>query len=240
MNFFHALAVPLLVTALFAPPPSLADAEAESRAERMLAALGGRPAWARLTSSINDSQQNRLDQPTVVRAVITMDFDRPRFRIETTGPGLHLVRVVDGDKHWRLNREGRIEDIPAETLAADRLWYQGHVYRTIHRVAAHDPHLGLRAAPPDRLEVLEDGKRIAWFALDARGEPYSFGAHDDEAGTLCGPWDMEVQGIRHPVWVSTRDGSWRARVTGLSVNVELADAIFRRPASPGDAQRQND
>lgn len=239
MRFFPALSALLLMTASAAQATSMVDAEAEARAERMLAAVGGRAAWARLTNTVNDSLQNRLDEPTVVRAVITMDFDRPRFRIETTAPGLHLVRVVDGDEHWRLTREGRIENLPAETLAADRRWYGGHVYRTIHRVAARDSRLSLRAAPPDRLEVLEDGARIAWLALDARGEPYSFGAHDDEAGTLCGPWDMVVQGIRHPVWVSARDGSWRARVTGLTVDVELSDSIFERPAAPGSAQRQS-
>jgi hypothetical protein len=239
MLHFRWLSTLLLVASpmhAFAQP----DVEAGLRAERMLTALGGRPAWSSLVNSVNDSQQNRLQEPTVVRAVITMDFDRPRFRIETTAPGLHLVRVVDGDQHWRLNREGRIEDVPADTLAADRAWYQGHVYRTIHRVAARDPRLSLRSAEPDRLEVLEDGKRIAWFALDARGEPYSFGAHDDDAGTLCGPWDMVVQGIRHPVWVSSRDGSWRARVTALSVNVDLVDSLFSRPESPADVHRQKD
>lgn len=76
--------------------------------------LGGRAAWAGLRNTINGSQQNRADEPTVVYAVITMDFERPRFRIETTAQDLHLIRVIDGDNNWRLNRAGEIEDVPAD------------------------------------------------------------------------------------------------------------------------------
>lgn len=223
-----------LLVVMFASVSGLAKAteDAELRAERMLNVLGGRAAWASLVNTVNDSQQNRLQEPTVVRAVISMDFEHPRFRIDTTAPGLRLVRVVDGEAHWRLNRDGRIEDVPADTLAADRLWYQAHVYRTLHRIAARDPRLALREAPPDRLEVLEGGRRIAWYALDAIGEPYAFGAHDDDLGSLCGPWEFGAGGIRHPVWVSSRDGSWRAKLVALSVNVELDDRLFRRPVDP--------
>lgn len=43
-----------------------------------------------------------------------------------------------------------------------------------------------------RLEVHEADSRIAWFALDARGEPYAFGAHGDEVGNLSGPFDLRL------------------------------------------------
>jgi hypothetical protein len=204
---------------------------AGQRAERMLAALGGRAAWAAARNTVNDSLQNRLDEPTVVRAVITMDFTRPRFRIETTAPNLRVVRVIDGERHWRLTREGRVEPVPAETLAEDLRWYAAHVYRTLHRIAARDPALSLATTGTDRLAVLEGGKRIAWYALDARGEPYAFGSHEDEAGSICGPWSFERGGIRHPAWVARPDGSWRAQVQDLAVNVPLEPVLFEQPAS---------
>jgi hypothetical protein len=140
-----------------------------------------------------------------------------------------VIRVVDGDRHWRLTREGRIEPVPEDVLASDRRWHAGHVYRTLHRVAARDPALTLRIGARDRIEVLESGARIAWFALDARGEPFAFGAHDDEAGTISGPWDHEHAGIRHPAWVSSPDGGFRAMIKSLAVNVPLADSLFARP-----------
>jgi hypothetical protein len=199
------------------------------QADRMLAALGGRGAWAALRNTVNDSQQNRAGEPVVVRAVITMDFERPRFRIETTGPGLHTIRVIDGDRNWRKTREGRIEPVPADLVAEDLAWYAGHVYRTIHRVAGRDPKLSLAQGADGRLEVHEGGKRIAWFKLDSRGEPYAFGAHANDVGAVCGPWEFEEAGIRHPLWVSSADGTWRAMIKSLAANVRIDDRLFARP-----------
>ncbi|MGQ0800399.1 MAG: hypothetical protein ACT4NL_09850 [Pseudomarimonas sp.] len=207
------------------------DAAAEALAERMLQRLGGRTAWAGLRGTINDSLQNRLEDPTVIHAVIAMDFTAPRFRIDSTAPGIRVARVIDGDRDWRLTREGEIRDLDADLRAEDLRWYQGHVYRTLHRVAARDPALSLRLAEDGRLEVLEHATRIFWFRLDAAAEPYSFGAHDDEQGTLSGPWAHVEGDIRHPVWVSNRDGTWRARLTRLELNPTLPDSLFERPES---------
>lgn len=206
-------------------------ANADAMAEKMLVAVGGRSAWAALKNTVNDSQQYRITEPVEVRAVITMDFTQPRFRIDTTAPGLKLARVIDGDKSWRLTRDGRIGDVPPEAIADDMRWHAGHVYRTIHRVAKRDPLLTLAAGADGRLEILESGKRIAWFKLNAVGEPYAFGAHDDNVGSLSGPWKFERDGIRHPVWVSNVDRTWRASINALQVNVVLDANLFKRPGS---------
>jgi hypothetical protein len=208
------------------------EATARAHADRMLQALGGRERWSRIKTLVNDSQQNRLDAPTVVRAVIRMDLRQPRFRIDTRAPGLHLIRVVDRERHWRLSRAGAIEDVPAETLVDDLRWYAGHVYRTIHRIARPDPTISLRMGPGNRLEVLERGTRIAWFKLDADGEPYAFGAHEDEVGTVCGPWSFERDGIKHPIWTARPDGTWRANLIALTINEPLPDSLFARPERP--------
>lgn len=202
---------------------------ADAMAERMLAAVGGRAAWAQVTNTVNDSQQNRVAEPTVVRSIITMDFTRPRFRVEATAPNLHGIRVIDGPRNWRTTRDGTIEDVPAELVKEEMAWYAGHVYRTLHRIAARDPALRLAVNAKGRLEVYEGAVRIAWYALDVRGEPYAFGRHQDEAGTISGPWDFEHGGIRHPLWVSSPDGTWRANIKTLAVNVPLTDAMFARP-----------
>jgi hypothetical protein len=228
----HGLPVLLLLACGFLAAPARADApvpDADALAERMLGAVGGREAWASLRNTVNDSLQFRLEEPFVVRAVIRMDFTQPRFRVDTTAPGLTLARVVDGERHWRLSRAGVVEDVPAEVLAEDRRWHAGHVYRTIHRVAARDPAIRLAVNDAGRLEIHESGKRIAWFALDARGEPYAFGAHDDDVGSISGPWSFVRDGIHHPTWVARPDGSWRAAVQALEINVELRDTDFARP-----------
>lgn len=212
--------------------PGIAPAsDADALTDRMLQALGGRAAWAALRGTVNDSQQNRADPPNVIRAVIHMDFESPRFRIEMTGPDLDIVRVVDGDTGWRRTRDGRIEALPAELRDEDLRWFQGHVYRTLHRLAQRDPALSVSIAADGRLQVHEAGKRIAWYRLDSRGEPYAYGAHDDDTGSLFGPWEFEQDGIRHPLWVSNADGSWRVRLMRLELNPKLNPALFARPAA---------
>lgn len=206
------------------------SADPTVRAEAMLERLGGREPWAALRNTINGSQQNRVQEPTVVYAVITMDFEQPRFRIETSARGLHLIRVIDGNNSWRLRGSGKIEDVPAELFAEDMTWYQAHLYRTIHRVASRDPTLSLRNGEDSRLEVHSADKRLLWFKLDARSEPYAFGVYDNDAGSFSGPWDVVKDGIHHPRWISSSDGSWRAAVQALQINVPLHDSMFARPA----------
>ena len=53
--------------------------DAELQATAMLERLGGRATWAGLRNTVNGSQQNRTTEPTVVYAVITMDFQQPVF-----------------------------------------------------------------------------------------------------------------------------------------------------------------
>lgn len=225
----------LLAALCITVTPALANehdddhAAAEALAERMLQAIGGRKNWAALRNTINGSQQNRVSDPTEVYAVITMDFERPRFRIETTAPGLHLARVIDGKRSWRQRRNGDIEDVPEDFFNDEMRWYASHLYRTIHRIAARDPALSLAVNEQDRLEVYADGERIKWFQLDADGVPYRFGTFDNDVGAICGPWDFIQDGIHHPTWVSNAEGTWRASVQALSVNVPLPDHLFARP-----------
>ncbi len=208
-----------------------APRSAEQEAERMLAVLGGRDAWAKARNSINVSQQNRAEDPAVVVSTISLDFETMRFRIETVAPDFTVIRAVDGDTHWRKRRDGTIEGIPEDTLAEDRLWYGAHVYRSIHRLAARDPRLSVTLREDGRLQVLEDGKNLIWFRLDPRGEPYAFGQWEDEIGSICGPWEAESAGIRHPVWTASSDGAWRAMLKSLTVNATFAPELFAKPGS---------
>ena len=205
--------------------------QAGALAQRMLDRLGGSEAWAQLKNTVNGSQQNRAGDPTVVHAIISMDFERPRFRIETTAPGLYLLRVIDGpDNSWRIRRTGALEQVPPERYAEEMAWYQAHLYRTLHRIAAGDDALSLRMNTDGRLEVYTGDQRLVWFRLDAKAEPYAFGAYDNDLGSLTGPWDFVRDGIHHPRWVSSPDGTWRAMVKSLQVNVTLHDSLFTQPA----------
>ncbi len=222
----------VMLTLASVAAPEQTPADAEALAETMLQRIGGRERWAALKNTINGSQQNRAEEPTIVYSVITMDFERPRFRIETTATDLHLIRVIDGEQSWRLSRAGVIEDLPADRHAGDMDWYAAHLYRTIHRVAARDPALSLAIGKGGPLEIFDGDERLLWLKLDAKGEPYAFGVGGDDTGSLCGPWDVVREGIHHPRWVSSADGTWRAAVRTLEVNVPLHKSMFARPAAP--------
>jgi hypothetical protein len=219
-----------LVAAAFAAsiaaPRVHAGTDAQALADRLLDALGGREAWARALNTRNDAQQNRSADPAVVRAVITLDFTAPRFRIDIRGADFTVARAVDGERHWRRTRDGSVGPIPDDLLAEERRWYAAHVYRTLHRIAARDPLLALQRPRADQLDVIEAGARLAWYRVDSRGEPYAFGAHGDDAGTVCGPWEFEAGGIRHPLWTARPDGTWRALLKALEVNVPMPAALL--------------
>lgn len=209
----------------------------EVLAEKMLNAIGGRANWAAVRNTVHDAQQFRVDAPNEVRGVITMDFERPRFRIDTFAPGLSVTRVIDGDRDWRRTRDGNIADVPAATRMEDLHWYAAHVYRTIARIAKRDPAITLTVANDGRLQVSEFGKRIAWYRLNSAGEPFAYGAHLDEKGSLSGPWKYEGSGIRHPIWTSSVDGTFRASINALKVNVALEDAVFSRPSGAAGLEK---
>ncbi len=135
--------------AMLAAPEPATDVERE--AERMLEALDGRARGARLTSLVNDSQQNRGTEPAAVRAMITPDLKRPRFRIETTAPGLRLVRVVDGERHWRLTRAGHVEPVPDDggpPITAEKIFQALNLRKgsTACEIGAGDGALSIAAA----------------------------------------------------------------------------------------------
>lgn len=207
----------------------------ELLADHLLWAIGGRPAWTSVTSTVLYSDQYRKSDGTAVGAVSTSDYERSRLRIDTTGAKLQQIRIVDsaGDRSWRIDGQGRLEKVAEDSMARDLRRYTGHVYGTLRRIAARDPKLRLATGRNGSLEVHEGSTRIAWYLLDARGEPYAMGAYDDNVGVICGPWELEKRGIRYPNWVSRPDGSWRATLKSLAVNTHLDEELFT-PALAAD------
>lgn len=223
-------AIAWIVAALALTGLARADISAASEAERMFAAIGGRSAWADVSATINDSQQNLAEGPGQVRVVIAMDFRTPRFRIDTTGADFAVTRVIDGTRSWRRNRDGTIGPVPDDLYAEDMAWYGAHVYRTLHRLAAADPALSVALGGDGRLEVFEGGKRLMWFRLDALGMPYAFGFRESEDATICGPWEFAAGALKHPIWVSSANGDWRAYAKLVVAGEIMDDSLFALPS----------
>jgi hypothetical protein len=216
-------------------PAAEAMSDADKQAEYLLWATGGRPAWASVTNTVVYSDQYRKGDGMPVGAVSTIDYRESRLRIDTTGPHLQAIRIIDseGDSNWRLNEKGKLEKVPEDQLARDLRRYTAQVYRTMHRIAVRDPKIRLATGKNGSLEVYEGPTRIAWYLLDARGQPYAMGAHDDNVGVICGPWDLEKRDIHYPLWVSRPDGSWRATLKSLVVDTHIDEKMFA-PALAAD------
>lgn len=182
-----------LASLLFLSAPVKAET-GDAMAERMLERLGGKAVWASLKNTVNGSVQYRVEAPTEVYSVITMDFERPRLRIDTIAADLNLIRVINGTESWRISWTGLVEDLPESSFEADTKWYQAHIYRTLHRIANDDPALTFKQADTNLLEVHEGETRLIWFRLTSDAEPYAFGFWDDDQGSLCGPWSVERGG----------------------------------------------
>ena len=188
-------------------PAAETMSEADNMAEHLLLAIGGRSAWANVTNTIVYSDQYRQGDGTPVGAVSTLDYGQSRLRIDTTGPSLQQIRIIDseGDRSWRLDRRAgprRLRKIRWRGICAAT---RGTSIGRCSGLPSAIPRSGLRPVASGTLEVIEGSTRIAWYALDARGEPYAMGANDDNLGVICGPWELEKRGIRYPtVGVASR------------------------------------
>lgn len=185
---------------------------AEQRRDALLDAMGGAAVWrqvigARITAT-HYSTQTRLPY----RNVIWNDFRRFRLHIEASNRDLTRVFDYDGDAGWRYDGASGTP-LPASAVAEERAWWAANVYRTLHRLSLPDPALSVRLLDSDRLEVFEEGKGLlAWFRLNAQGEPLQFGTDGQAPGTTFGPLSVHTSGARYPRWGTDSSGSWRYEV----------------------------
>jgi len=199
------------------------------RAERLLAAMGGRDAWAQVAfvqvEAIHDDLG--LAQPYTNR--IWNDFTRPRVRFEARNDQLDSRAGFDGDTGWRW-RDGATRAMTAARLADEQRWWESNVYRTLHRLARRDPGLEARAVGEHRLEIYRaDGVRLNWFLLLPSGAPTLFGTWDSEAATAFGPLASNGT-VSYPKWGARPDGSWRYEVVRLVTAAAPPPGIaFDRP-----------
>ena len=205
------------------------DDAGRERAEKLLEAMGGREAWAKVKFVHVEAVHDDVDIAQSFTNKIWNDFTAPRLRFEAKNAELDSRRVIDGEKGVRVGAAGR-SALTAEQIADDRKWWEANIYRTLHRLAVNDPDLTPRAVGKQRLEIVrKDGKRLNWFHLNQRGEPMLFGTWESEAGTTFGPLSASGQ-IKYPKWGARPDGSWRYEIVRLVASEKApADVSFTEP-----------
>ena len=220
-------------TLLAAVSPQTLPASADGRVDALLAAMGGRDAWARTTFVYVRATHHDLVSGAPFGNEIWNDFSAPRVRIEAVVDGQARTRGFNGASGWRV-REGSPSPLTAEQLAADHAWWESNVYRTLHRLARRDKTLTIRAAGTDRIEVYRpDGRRLNWLQLNPRGEPVRFGTWDSEAGSVFGPLVEASGGLKHWRWGTSADGSFRFEIAELRGHPSVPPGVsFEKPRTP--------
>ncbi len=211
-------------------PFAFAEEDAgRARAERLLAAMGGREAWAKVKFIQVEAIHDDVGLRDSYTNKIWNDLSAPRVRFEAKNAEIDRRHAINGEKGWRW-RDGQESPLSPEQLEDERKWWEANVYRTLHRLALNDPDLTARAVGEHRVEIFrQDGKRLNWFTLNQKGEPMLFGTWESEAGTAFGPLAASGQ-IKYPKWGARPDGSWRYEIVRLVTAENVpAEVSFSKP-----------
>jgi hypothetical protein len=193
-------------------PQALAQTNAEQRRDALLDAMGGAAVWRQIVGARISATHYSTETRLPYRNVIWNDFSRFRLHIEASNSELLRVFGYDGDVGWR-DDGSTVTPLAPARIADERAWWSANLYRTLHRLALPDPALSVRLIEGDRLGVIEDGKGLlAWFALNALGEPLQFGTDEKAPGTTFGPLASHISGARYPRWGTDSTASWRYEV----------------------------
>jgi len=199
------------------------------RAERLLTALGGREAWAKVNFVHVEAVHDQLNIKEPFTNRIWNDFSHPRVRFEAKNDAIDRRRVI-ADGVGAMSRDGVKRELTAEEVAGEAKWWEANLYRTLHRLALRDPELRAEAVGDYRLEIfLKDGRRLNWFLLNQRGEPHQFGTWDSEQGGAMGP-PASNGSVKYPAWGAVPDGSWRYVIRKfVTAEAVPADVDFKNP-----------
>jgi hypothetical protein len=224
----RALAILAAVAVLCSNTPAQEDA-GRARAERLLEAMGGRAAWAKVKFVHVEAIHDDVSVRDAYTNKIWNDFTAPRVRLEAKNAEIDRRRAINGESGWRV-RDGQENAMTPEQYEDERSWWEANIYRTLHRLAVNDPELSARAVGEHRVEIFRrDGRRLNWFHLNQRGEPMLFGTWESEAGTAFGPLASSGQ-IKYPKWGARPDGSWRYEIVRLTTSETTpADISFAKP-----------
>jgi len=223
------LGLTLLLAGGLRPPATSQDAvpsSGETRAEALLAAMGGREAWSRVAFVHVEAVHDDLDISESFVNRIWNDLSEPRVRFTAENARFRRSHWIGGGAGARELESGTSTPLTEAQYASERAWWEANVYRTLQRIARRDPALGFRAVGGSRLEVLRpDGTVLNWFVLNQKGEPMLFGSGGDALGTAFGPLSA-AGGVRYPKWGARADGSWRYEIVRFEALSAVPAATF--------------
>lgn len=202
----------------------LAGSTAAERVELLLKAMGGREAWTRAKFIYVEAKYEDLAVAAPYTNQTWNDLSQPRVRFEARNETMDRRHAINGESGWRW-RDGVSGPLTPDQFTGEIRWWESNMYRTLHRLAAEDPELTVRAVGEHRIDIYRiDGTRLNWFVLNSRGEPVLFGTWDSDAGNVVGP--LVTSGpVRHPRWGARQDGTWRYDIVQFTVSESVPASV---------------
>ncbi len=157
------------------------EPEALALAERLLAAMGGRKAWARFTGAEMEGSVYVLQGPRFVKRAfhIWRFVDSARCRIDQEALAGDSTLVINGEPGWRqtvLSTEGLANSSYRTQVRNTRAW----LYTLLHQLALDDPTLGVALDDEGRLVLRDRLGEVARIELDEDDRPLSLSWTDAE------------------------------------------------------------
>ena len=155
-----------------APAPALAEVRGEpaalAAAERLLSAVGGRPAWSSArTFYVEERVYLRTGEVAELR--IWRDLHTGARRLERSTPTSTFKEWLAADQGFD-SRNGTVRRMPPEELAMERRGLLQEPYAVYRRLALRDPKLRAELRDPHSLYFFDgDEQLLCWFLLNDQG-----------------------------------------------------------------------
>jgi hypothetical protein len=221
----------VLLLAPFVKAQLRGEAEAVAAVERMLAATGGKKAWAAARSIQIEYHGWRVSpQALQVTERAWQDLRQPNQRFEWKGAGLDVVAVLTPARGGRV-RAGVFQALSEQEHRNELNFWPRDFYTLFYRFAVGDPDLYVQMRAPKVVVRSNTQGELGWFEIDSAGAPVRW-------GTLNGGAPLEyVYGplksfgtVRFPAWGADLTGRWRFDYAKVELSAEaLPDTLLALP-----------
>jgi len=200
----------------------------------MLAALGGRRAWAEARSLRVELRGFYARESRPWTEVFWIDLESPRGRFELRGGDADRTIAWTPEGGWE-ERDGAVEPIPAARHEIEMEYWRRQPAVLLHQLA--QGKVGFTpATEADEKTIqvvdLATAEPLARFTVNLQAEPTKWTTQLGEHAIdhLLGPLATFGE-IRFPRWGGSVDGVWRYE----HVSVEISPAPFDAPLEPPSA-----
>lgn len=209
------------------------DAEAIALADEMVAAMGGREAWATAAWLHAKERAFSLNHKNALKheAWRGLQIQGARYRVKSD--------EIAYEQAWTTERGARVLngeylEFDEERLADEVNFWPREIYTMYHRFAVGDDALRLikEEGRSFRVEHAETAAPMGRFSISPEGGPvvWSSGDTDDDVTYVYGPLKSFGE-IKLPAWGAQTNGAWRFNYTDASLHSDALPAdIFTLPS----------